>query len=57
MGLWTRKLIESAHEGDGPKLRRSLGPLNLVALGVGAIVGAGIYAEMHVWRGRKRVAA
>src|ERR1700754_4296610 len=44
MGLWTRKPIESAHEGDGPKLRRSLGPLNLVALGVGAIVGTGIYA-------------
>ena len=44
MGLWTRKAIESAHEGDGPKLRRSLGPLNLVALGVGAIVGTGIYA-------------
>jgi len=57
MGLWTRKPIESAHEGNGPKLRRSLGSLNLVALGVGAIVGAGIYAGMHVWRGRKRVAA
>ncbi|HEY7799848.1 MAG TPA: hypothetical protein VIA80_13850 [Hyphomonadaceae bacterium] len=53
MGLWTRKPIESAHEGNGPKLRRSLGPLHLVALGV----GAGIYAGMHVWRGRKRVAA
>jgi hypothetical protein len=53
MGLWTRKPIESALEGDGPKLRRSLAPLNLVALCVGAIVGAG----MHVWRGRKRVAA
>jgi APA family basic amino acid/polyamine antiporter len=44
MGLWTRKSIEGVHEGDGPKLRRSLGPLNLVALGVGAIVGTGIYA-------------
>jgi APA family basic amino acid/polyamine antiporter len=44
MGIWTRKAIENAHEGDGPKLRRSLGPLNLMALGVGAIVGTGIYA-------------
>jgi APA family basic amino acid/polyamine antiporter len=48
MGLWTRKPIESAHEGDGPKLRRSLGPLNLVALGVGAIVGTGIYTLIGV---------
>jgi APA family basic amino acid/polyamine antiporter len=44
MGLWTRKPIDTAHEGDGPKLRRSLGPIQLVALGVGAIVGTGIYA-------------
>ena len=34
MGLWTRKPIETAHEGDGPKLRRALGPVQLVALGV-----------------------
>jgi basic amino acid/polyamine antiporter, APA family len=43
MGLWTRKAIETAHEGGG-KLRRTLGPAQLVALGVGAIVGTGIYA-------------
>ncbi|MDP3736527.1 MAG: amino acid permease [Hyphomonadaceae bacterium] len=48
MGIWTRKPIESAHEGSGPKLRRSLGPLQLVALGVGAIVGTGIYTLIGV---------
>ncbi len=48
MGLWTRKAIESAHEGDGPKLRRTLGPVQLVALGVGAIVGTGIYTLIGV---------
>jgi APA family basic amino acid/polyamine antiporter len=48
MGLWTRKPIETAHEGDGPKLRRTLGPIQLVALGVGAIVGAGNYTLIGV---------
>lgn len=48
MGLWTRKPIETAHEGDGPKLRRTLGPIQLVALGVGAIVGTGIYTLIGV---------
>jgi APA family basic amino acid/polyamine antiporter len=43
MGLWTRKAIETADSGDRPKLRRTLGPVQLVALGVGAIVGTGIY--------------
>jgi APA family basic amino acid/polyamine antiporter len=41
MGLWTRKAIET-HEGES-KLRRTLGPVQLTALGVGAIVGTGIY--------------
>ena len=36
-----RLLVEVADEEHG--LRRALGPLNLVALGIGAIIGAGIF--------------
>lgn len=35
------QLIQSAHEGGG--LKRSLGALNLVTLGIGAIIGAGLF--------------
>ncbi len=44
--LWAKKSIErlraEAEEGEHG-LRRVLGPLNLIALGIGAIVGAGIF--------------
>jgi APA family basic amino acid/polyamine antiporter len=47
MSLWATKSIatlraeaESAGEGS---LKRALGPLNLVTLGIGAIIGAGIF--------------
>ncbi|MGK2935520.1 MAG: amino acid permease [Gemmatimonadaceae bacterium] len=50
MSLWTRKSIgllqaEAAGEGieEGQRLRRALGPLNLTTLGIGAIIGAGIF--------------
>ena len=47
MGVWSRKSIETlkqeAHGGDRPALIRSLGVLNLTALGVGNTVGAGIF--------------
>ncbi len=47
MGLWATKSITSLRaEADaaGEKtLRRALGPLNLVTLGIGAIIGAGIF--------------
>ncbi|MCR4339077.1 MAG: amino acid permease [Gemmatimonadaceae bacterium] len=50
MSLWTRKSIgllqaEAAGEGieEGQTLRRALGPLNLTMLGIGAIIGAGIF--------------
>jgi basic amino acid/polyamine antiporter, APA family len=33
---------EAGDEGEGG-LRRALGPLNLVTLGIGAIIGAGIF--------------
>jgi len=37
-----RILAES--EGDGQHLKRTLGPLQLVALGIGAIIGAGLFS-------------
>jgi APA family basic amino acid/polyamine antiporter len=45
-GIWTKKSIEvlrrEAHESEHG-LRRALGPLALISLGIGAIVGAGIF--------------
>jgi len=48
MGIWTKKSISSlqaeagAAEGEHT-LRRALGALNLTTLGIGAIIGAGIF--------------
>src|SRR5687767_7888398 len=47
MGLWSTKSItllqsEAAEEGQGT-LKRALGATNLTMLGVGAIIGAGIF--------------
>src|SRR5213080_587807 len=47
MGLWSTKSIsllqqEAASEGQHT-LRRALGALNLTTLGIGAIIGAGIF--------------
>ena len=39
-GLWSRKPIT---EADDHHLTRSLGPLSIIAIGIGAIVGAGIF--------------
>src|SRR4029453_11434777 len=48
MGLWSRKSIaqlqsEAAAEGKEVTLKRALGALNLTMLGIGAIIGAGIF--------------
>jgi APA family basic amino acid/polyamine antiporter len=48
MGLWTKKSIavlqaEAAGESSEHTLRRALGALNLTTLGIGAIIGAGIF--------------
>src|SRR5437868_6003883 len=48
MGLWTKKSIavlqqEAAGESEATTLRRALGALNLTTLGIGAIIGAGIF--------------
>jgi len=45
--LWARKpldtiLSEAAETGEH-SLRRALGPTNLVSLGIGAIIGTGIF--------------
>jgi APA family basic amino acid/polyamine antiporter len=47
MGLWTKKplsalQVEASAEGEHA-LRRALGALNLTSLGIGAIIGAGIF--------------
>lgn len=48
MGLWTTKPLdilmrEAEGTGEAVTLRRSLGALNLTLLGIGAIIGAGIF--------------
>jgi APA family basic amino acid/polyamine antiporter len=47
MSLWATKSITSlqteANESGSHSLKRTLGPLNLTALGIGAIIGAGIF--------------
>lgn len=39
-----QQLIEEQTSTSGESLKRSLGPYNLIALGIGAIVGAGIFS-------------
>src|SRR5947208_16787790 len=45
--LFVRKSIESlkaeANRSDEHSLKRTLGPLNLVTLGIGAVIGAGFF--------------
>ena len=36
-------LLSEAHDESGTSLRRVLGPINLITLGIGAIIGAGIF--------------
>ena len=46
--LWVKKSLESllAQAADGEKgLKRTLGAVNLVALGIGAIIGAGLFVR------------
>ena len=37
------RLMSEAKEHSGQGLQRALGPMNLVALGIGAVIGAGIF--------------
>ena len=44
MSLWTKKSVAELQEAAaGAVLRRSLGPLDLTALGIGSIIGTGIF--------------
>jgi len=44
MGLFSKKpLSDLRAEAEGSQLRRSLGPWNLTALGIGSIIGTGIF--------------
>lgn len=47
MGIWSRKskkqLLEASEEGRY-QLKRSLGPIQLIALGIGVVIGAGLFS-------------
>jgi len=46
--LWKRKSLESLLSESGDEthaLKKTLGPLNLIALGIGAIIGAGLFVR------------
>jgi len=47
--LWKRKSLDTrlADTGgdDGHALRKTLGPMSLIALGIGAIIGAGLFVR------------
>src|SRR5205085_12263124 len=46
MGIWSTKTIQqndSDHSSEHGEFRRALGPWNLTLLGIGAIIGAGIF--------------
>jgi APA family basic amino acid/polyamine antiporter len=46
--LWKRKSLESLLSETGDEthaLKKTLGPLNLIALGIGAIIGAGLFVR------------
>jgi basic amino acid/polyamine antiporter, APA family len=47
--LWIRKpldkLMAEVDDSAGHSLKKTLGPLNLVALGIGAIIGAGLFVR------------
>jgi basic amino acid/polyamine antiporter, APA family len=39
----TRSIAELQAEAERPTLRRALGPLHLTALGIGSVIGTGIF--------------
>ncbi|PYK61261.1 MAG: amino acid permease, partial [Verrucomicrobia bacterium] len=39
------RLMEEAQEVGEHSLKRSLGPINLIALGIGGIIGAGLFVR------------
>ncbi|MFM8437553.1 MAG: amino acid permease, partial [Candidatus Kapaibacterium sp.] len=46
MAKYTKSMAAlTAESGDGHALKRTLGPVNLVMLGIGAIIGAGLFVR------------
>ena len=44
MDLFVTKRLQTLERQEGPALRRHLGPFGLIALGIGMIVGAGLFS-------------
>ena len=45
MGIWSKKPLVAFVDDEHPlQLKRTLGPINLISLGIGAVVGAGLYS-------------
>ena len=46
MGLWTRKSIQELQQSseEGVQLVRHLGAMDLILLGIGCIIGAGLFS-------------
>jgi APA family basic amino acid/polyamine antiporter len=40
----TKNLDQLTHEAEETRLKRSLGPIDLISLGIGAVIGTGIFA-------------
>jgi len=58
MSLFIKKSLDLllAQSADSSKgLKRTLGPMNLIALGIGAIIGAGLFVRTQTLRAVPRV--
>jgi len=56
MSVFTKKsFAELQAEADRGLLRRSLAPWHLTALGIGSIIGTGIFVHSYRWRARRFV--
>ena len=49
-----KALLAEAHEHGAHSLKRELGPVSLIALGIGAIIGAGIFVLIGIGRALRR---
>ena len=55
MSLFVKKSLDQmlAQADDGKGLKRTLGAGNLIALGIGAIIGAGLFVRTAAAAGRR----
>jgi APA family basic amino acid/polyamine antiporter len=51
-GLWATKPVEELISEERGRLKRALGPGSLIALGLGAMIGSGIFVLMGIAAGR-----